>query len=67
LDETHTYYHQIQTQLFVCEVDYTDFYVCTFATDSQDKYSDCGVPIERIDKNPSFGISVLTKQAISLR
>ena len=41
-------------QLFVCDVDYADFCICTFATDSQNEYSDCGVHIERIDKNPSL-------------
>jgi len=54
LDKTHAYYYQIQTQLFVCEVEYTDFCVCTFATDNQDNHSDCGIQIERINKNPEF-------------
>ena len=30
LDQTHTYYYQVQTQIFVCRVDYCDFCVCTF-------------------------------------
>ena len=32
LDHGHSYYYQVQTQLFVCSVDYCDFCVCTFAT-----------------------------------
>ena len=31
LDHTHTYYYQIQTQLFVADVDYCDLCVCTFS------------------------------------
>ena len=30
LDRLHAYYYQVQTQIFVCEVDYCDFVVCTF-------------------------------------
>ena len=30
LDEKHAYYYKIQTQLFVCDVEYADFCVCTF-------------------------------------
>lgn len=30
LDQTHTYYYQVQTQIFICNVDYCDFCVCTF-------------------------------------
>lgn len=30
LDRTHAYYYQIQTQIFVCVVEYCDFVVCTF-------------------------------------
>ena len=32
LDHGHSYYYQVQMQLFVCSVDYCDFCVCTFAT-----------------------------------
>ena len=35
LDHTHAYYHQVQTQLFVGNVDYCDFCVCTFSQDDQ--------------------------------
>ena len=61
LDETHAYYYQIQTQLFVCNVDYADFCVCTFATDAQDKYSDTGIHIERINKNSEFWTGCIDK------
>ena len=32
IDRTHAYYYQVQTQMFVCNVDYCDFCVCTFPT-----------------------------------
>ena len=35
LDHSHAYYYQVQTQMFVCEVDYCDFVVCTFPADSK--------------------------------
>ena len=34
LDHTHQYYYQIQTQIFVCDVEYGDFCVCTFPTEA---------------------------------
>ena len=37
LDNSHTYYYQIQTQLFVCDVEYCDFCVCTFVEDDESK------------------------------
>ena len=30
LDHEHAYYFQVQTQIFVCQVQYSDFCVCTF-------------------------------------
>ena len=30
LDRNHAYYYQVQTQMFVCNVTYCDFCVCTF-------------------------------------
>ena len=30
LNQEHTYYYQVQTQLFVCDVSYSDICVCTF-------------------------------------
>ena len=32
LDHGHSYYYQVQTQMFVCDVNYCDFCVCTFST-----------------------------------
>ena len=31
LDRSHAYYFQVQTQIFICDVDYCDFCVCTFS------------------------------------
>lgn len=50
LDETHSYYYQVQTQLFVCDAHYSDFCVCTFASEGDQE----NVHIERIYKNHSF-------------
>ena len=47
LNHGHAYYYQVQTQLFVCDVDFCDFCVCTFG-DKSDIY------IERIHKNQVF-------------
>ena len=54
LDEKHAYYYQIQTQLFVCDVEYADFCVCTFLKDKNNEYDDEGIHIERITKNLNF-------------
>ena len=48
LDPSHTYYYQVQTQLFVSDVEYSDFCVCTFNGD------ETGIHIERILKNEQF-------------
>ena len=50
LDEKHSYYYQVQTQLFVCDVQYSDFCVCTFGSDEDQE----NLHIERIEKNYSF-------------
>ena len=49
LDHSHAYYYQVQTQLFIANVDYGDFCVCTF---SQNQDND--VHIERIVKDQEF-------------
>ena len=54
LDKKHAYYYQIQTQLFVCDVEYADFCVCTFLKDGNNDYDDGGIHIERITKNFDF-------------
>ena len=35
LNHSHAYYYQVQTQMFVCNVDYCDFCVCTFPPGSE--------------------------------
>ena len=35
LDRSHAYYYQVQTQIFVCGVEYADFVVCTFPEDNK--------------------------------
>ena len=54
LDESHAYFYQVQTQLFVCNVDYADFCVCTFEKDFQGMYSSNGIQIEHIERNLTF-------------
>ena len=57
LDCTHSYYYQIQTQMFVCNVEYSDFCVCTFANDDDEG----SVHIERIHKNDRFWAECVLK------
>lgn len=56
LDPTHAYYYQVQTQLFVADVNYCDFCVCTF-THSQEN----DLYIERIGKDFQFWTGCITK------
>lgn len=44
---SHAYYFQVQTQLYVCNVAYCDFVVCTFSDED-------GLHVERLEKNFSF-------------
>ena len=53
LDNDHMYYYQIQTQLFVCDVKYCDFCVCTFA----DTAGESAMHIERIHNNSQIWIN----------
>ena len=57
LDHSHAYFYQVQTQLFVCDVEYRDFCVCTFASD-QDEST---LHIERIYKDETFWDECLAK------
>ena len=57
LDKTHAYYYQVQTQMFVCDVSYCDFCVCTFTCDDPEP----GLYIERIYQDPSFWENCLSK------
>ena len=54
LDEKHAYYYQIQTQLFVCDVEYADFCVCIFLKDKNNEYDDEGIHFEWITKYLNF-------------
>ena len=49
LSRSHPYYAQVQTQLHVCDVEYCDFCVCSFAGDRGGD-----LHIERIVKDPDF-------------
>ena len=49
LDHCHAYYYQVQTQIFVCNVDYCDFCVCTFSGDEEST-----IHIERVFRNNNF-------------
>ena len=49
LDHKHPYYYQVQTQIFVCDVQYCDFCVCTFSGDEEST-----IHIERIFRNNAF-------------
>jgi len=60
LDSTHAYYHQIQTQLFVCNVDYCDFCVCTFPTQSEGS----ALYIERVRRDATFWEDCVTKSKL---
>ena len=50
LDHKHAYYYQVQTQMFVCNVEYCDFCVCTFP-ESVDEFSPY---VERIFRDIEF-------------
>ena len=56
LDHAHAYYYQIQTQLFVGNVDYCDLCVCTFAKEEDD-----GLYIERVFKDMEFWDGCVSK------
>ena len=67
LDHNHAYYYQVQTQLFVCDVQYADFCVCTFMADDdqEDSSQDSKVHIERILKDHSFSQEKLPSHTVS--
>ncbi len=54
-----TYYFQVQTQLFVIDVEYCDFRVCTFHSDGNGNGN--GLHIERISKDLHFWNDCVTK------
>lgn len=61
LKHKHSYYYQVQTQLFVSDLEYCDFCVCTFAEDDTDLH------IERIHKDQSFWDSCVAKADAFIR
>ena len=63
LDTDHMYYYQVQTQLFVCNVEYYDFCICTFA----DSGGESAMHIERIHKTVNSGTTVWKRQIGSLK
>jgi len=50
LDPDHPYHYQMQTQLFVCNVNYCDFCVATFA----DSDVESAMRVNRIHRSPSL-------------
>lgn len=61
LDHKHAYYYQVQTQLFVCDVEYADFCVCTFLMSEENIHDDNGIHIERIYKDLYFWTDCVAK------
>jgi len=59
LDQMHSYYYQVQTQSFVCDTQYSDFCVYTFASDGDEE----NVHIERLDRNESFWLEECVPKA----
>lgn len=56
LDHSHQYYYQVQMQIFVCDVTYCDFCVCTFGRDKEES-----THIERVYKDDPFWNKCVTK------
>ena len=63
LDHTHSYY-QVETQMFVRDVEYSDFCVCTFASDTCSKEN---VHIERMHKDTDFWQECVPKVELFFR
>ena len=59
LDHSHSYYYQVQTQIFVCEVDYCDFVVCTFPENQHEP----DIHIERIFADEQFWSECIEKSS----
>ena len=56
LDHSHAYYFQVQTQLFLTDLEYCDFCVCTFPQNQVDD-----IYIERIGKDSQFWTDCINK------
>ena len=57
LSHKHAYYYQVQTQMFVCNVNYCDFCVCTFPLEEEES----SPHIERITRDDEFWKDCLIK------
>ena len=57
LSHEHAYYYQVQTQMFVCNVNYCDFCVCTFPLEEEESSPN----IERITRDDEFWKDCLIK------
>lgn len=57
MDQNHVYYYQVQTHLFVCDVQYADFCVCTFMADDdlEDNSQDSNVHMSEYIRTLAFG------------
>ena len=59
LNLSHTYYYQVQTQIFVCDVAYCDFVVCTFPGE----HHELSIHIEQISANHDLWSSCIPKSS----
>lgn len=59
LDHSHAYYYQVQTQMFVCDVQYCDFVVSTFPND--DDKCKCELHIERIVADDDLWLDCISR------
>ena len=57
LDKGHAYYYQVQTQIFICDVEYCDFVVCTFP----ESQCEPTIHIERIFPDGDFWSNCVDK------
>ena len=55
LQKKHQYYYQVQTQMFVCSLEYADFVVCTFPNDV------ATINVERIYVDEDFLVESIVK------
>jgi len=59
LDRSHAYYYQVHTQIFICNVEYCDFCVCTFPETGPSLYT------ERIYPDSDFWHTCIDKATLS--
>ena len=59
-----TYYYEVQSQLFVCCVEYGDFCVCTFLLNEDESHHlETGMHIEWMYKDPDVWTECTTKSS----